>query len=198
MNSRTITDYWNIASRPDSQFDGDIQRFLSMFTGVERWKGETVPDKIGTVKLTQAVVLFPEHEHLVWGHLPPNMPMSPGSMVIAEPTNSKAMPRDILVGRLVTPLWGDRWVPMTVVNPTNKEITLKGNGKRADVFPCIASEDFEIFLGLHITPVESKLDVSCNSSPVDHIAISLLNLGLGDIDINQSQISDDCKSKISL
>lgn len=68
--------------------------------------------------------------------------MSPGSTVIIELTNSKAMPQDILVGRLVTPLWGDRWVPMTVVNPTNTVITLKINCKIADVFPCIASEDF--------------------------------------------------------
>ncbi|KAI2646029.1 Methylcytosine dioxygenase TET1 [Labeo rohita] len=191
------SDYWDIASRPDNKFDGDIQRFLSMFTGVERWKGETVPDKIGTVKLTQAVVLLPEHEHLVWGRLPPNVPMSPGSTVIVEPTNSKAMPRDILVGRLVTPLWGDRWVPMTVVNPTNKVVTLKRNSKMADVFPCIASEDFEIFQGLHVTPVESKPDDSRNSSAVTHIDKNLFNLGLGDIDINWSQISDDCKSKLT-
>ncbi len=194
---KSDSDYWDIASRPDNQFDGDIQQFLSMFTGVERWKGEAVPDKIGTVKLTRAVVLLPEHEHLVWGRLPPNVPMSPGSTVIVEPTNSKAMPRDILVGRLVTPLWGDRWVPMTVVNPTNKVITLKRNCKIADVFPCIASEDFEIFQGLHVTPVDGKPDVSRDSCPVNHIDKSLLNLGLGDIDINWSQISDDCKSKLT-
>lgn len=190
-------DYWDIASRPDNKFDEDVQQFLSMFTGVERWKGDTVPDKIGTVKLTQAVVLLPKHEHLVWGRLPSNVPMSPGSTVIVEPTNSKAMPRDILVGRLVVPLWGDRWVPMTVMNPTNKVITLKRNSKMADVFPCIASEDFEIFQGLHITLVENKSDDSCNSCAADHIDKNLLNLGLEEIDVNWSQISDDCKSQLT-
>lgn len=103
---KSSSDYWDIAIRPNDQLNGDIQQFLSMFMGVERWKGETVPDKIGTVKLTQAVVLLPEHEHLVWGRLPPNVPMSPGSTVIVEPTNSKALPRDILVGRLVNTTLG--------------------------------------------------------------------------------------------
>lgn len=67
-----------------------------------------VPDKIGTVKLIQAVTLLPKHEHLVWGRLPATVPMSPGSTVVVEPTSSRAMPRSVLVGRLVTPLWGDR------------------------------------------------------------------------------------------
>ncbi len=62
------------------------------------------------------------------------------------------------------------------------------------MFPCIASEDFQ---GLHVTPVEGRTAVSCNSCPVNHIDKSLLNLALGDIDINWSQISDDCKSKLT-
>lgn len=194
---KSSSDYWDIASRPDHQLNGDIRQLLSMFTGVDRWKGETVPDKIGTVKLTQAIVLLPEHEHLVWGRLPANVPMSPGSTVIVEPTNSKALPRDILVGRLVTPLWGDRWVPMTVVNPTDKVVTLKRNCKLADVFPCIASEDFEVFSGLHIAPVTNKSDVSCTSCPVNQKDDSLLELGLGDINIDWSQISDACKSELT-
>lgn len=190
-------DYWGVASRPDHQLNGDIQQFLSMFTGIERWKGETVPDKIGTVKLNQSIVLLPEHEHLVWGRLPANVPMSPGSTVIVEPTNSKAIPRDILVGRLVTPLWGDRWVPMTVVNPTNKVITLKRNCKLADVSPCIASEDFEIFQGLHVTSAQDKSDTSSVSCPVNQIDKSLTEVGLGDIDVDWSQISEDCKCKLT-
>lgn len=89
---------------------------------------------------------------------------------------------------------------MTVVNPTNKIITLKRNSKLADVSPCITSEDSEIFQGLHITPitpVENKSDVLCNTYPVNKTDKSLLKLALGDIEINWSQISDDCKSKLT-
>ncbi|KAG1950297.1 hypothetical protein F2P79_010868 [Pimephales promelas] len=85
-------DYWSMASRPEHQSDPDVEQFLSMFTNVERWSGSEVPDKIGTVKLTQAVLLLPRHEHLVWGRLPTSVQMSPGSTVVVEPTNSKAMP----------------------------------------------------------------------------------------------------------
>lgn len=143
-------DYWNMASRPEYQSDPNVEQFLSMFTNVERWRGSEVPDKIGTVKLTQSVILLPSHEHLVWGRLPANVPMSPGSTVVVEPTNSKAMPRGVLVGRLVTPLWGDRWVPMTVVNPSDKAVKLKRNSKLADVFPCLAIEDLAASQGLHV------------------------------------------------
>ncbi|KAK0149499.1 hypothetical protein N1851_009770 [Merluccius polli] len=122
-------EYWDLASFHDHRSDPDIEHFLSMFTNVERWKGSAVPDKIGTVKLNQAVTLLPRHEHLVWGRLPAKSPMSPGSTVVVEQTDSKAMPRGVLVGRLVTPLWGDRWVPMTVVNPSDKAVTLKRNCK---------------------------------------------------------------------
>ncbi|XP_060760477.1 uncharacterized protein LOC132870694 [Neoarius graeffei] len=100
--------YWDIVSSYKHQSNPDIDHFLSMFTSVEQWKGQEIPEKVGTVKLTQAVTLLPRHEHLVWGRLPPNVPMSPGSTVMVEPTGSKAQPRGVLVGRLVTPLWGDR------------------------------------------------------------------------------------------
>ena len=84
-------EYWDLASFHDHQSDPEIGHFLSMFTNVERWKGSAVPEKIGTVKLTQAVTLLPRHEHLVWGRLPAKSPMSPGSTVVVEQTNSKAM-----------------------------------------------------------------------------------------------------------
>lgn len=143
-------DYWNMASRPEHQSDPNVEQFLSMLTNVERWRGSEIPDKIGTVKLAQAVILLPRHEHLVWGRFPASVPMSPGSTVVVEPTNSKAMPRGVLVGRLVTPLWGDRWVPMTVVNPSDKAVTLKRNCKLADVSPCLAIEDLAASQGLYV------------------------------------------------
>lgn len=119
----------NLTSRHGLQPDPEVERFLSMFTTVEPSRGTSCPEKIGTVKLTQAVTLLPQHEHLVWGKLPAQVPMSPGSTVVVEPTGSKTMPRGVLVGRLVTSLWGDRWVPMTVVNPSDKPVTLRRNCK---------------------------------------------------------------------
>lgn len=209
-------DYWDIASRHGHQVDPEIERFLSMFTNVERWKGCAVPYKIGTVKLTQAVTLLPRHEHLVWGRLPSNVPMSPGSTIVVEPTNSKAMPRGVLVGRLVTPLWGDRWVPMLVLNPSDKAITLRRNCKLADVFSCMAIEDLDVFQGLHVVAEEQQPDMRkplsrnlvsgkekqqpdalSSACPALRLNRNLSELGLGDIDIDSCQVSDACKSQLT-
>ncbi|KAK0134294.1 hypothetical protein N1851_030145 [Merluccius polli] len=108
---------------------------------------QELPDMIGTVKLRQSVTLLGKQEHLVWGKLSNNVPMSPGSTVIVEPTSSKSMPRNIMVGCVITPLWDDRWIPLKVTNLIAKPITLKRNSKLADVSPCLAVEDFEVFQG---------------------------------------------------
>ena len=55
--------------------------------------------------------------------------------------------RNIMVGRVMTPLWGDRWVPMKVTNLSDRLVTLKRNCKLADVSPCLAVEDFELLQG---------------------------------------------------
>jgi len=196
------SDYWDIASRHEHQSDPNIEHFLSMFTNVERWRGSAAPEKIGTVKLTQAVTLLPRHEHLVWGRLPANVPMSPGSTVVVEPTNSKAIPRGVLVGRLVTPLWGDRWVPMTVVNPSDKAITLRRNCKLADVSPCLAIEDLDAFQGLHAVSEKQKPDTerqipdaSSSANTSAQLTKNLSELGLSDIEIGQ--VSGACKSRLA-
>lgn len=69
--------------------------------------------------------------------------MPPGSTLIVEPTSSKPMSRNIMVGQVITPFWGDRWIPMKVTHMSDKPITLKKNAKLADVSPCIDMEDFE-------------------------------------------------------
>ncbi|XP_066524972.1 uncharacterized protein [Hoplias malabaricus] len=150
-------EYWNIASRHEHHSSPNIEQFLSMFTGVERWRGSSIPSKVGTAKLTQAVTLLLKHEHLVWRRLPASVPLSPGTTIIVEPTNSKAKPRGILIGRLVTPLWGDRWVRMTVVNPSNKAVTLKRNSKLADVSPCLAAEDLMFSKDCTSAPTSNNL-----------------------------------------
>lgn len=189
--------YWDILSRYQHKSNPEIDHFLSMFTSVEQWKGQEIPEKVGTVKLTQAVTLLPRHEHLVWGRLPPNVPMSPGSTVVVEPTGSRAKPRDVFVGRLVTPLWGDGWVPMIVVNPSEKPITLRRNCKMADVYTCLAIEDFNVFQGLHV--VSGKQQSGPSHSPCSGTQDTdiLAELGLADVKIDSSHISEGCKNELN-
>lgn len=134
-------DYWKLMSMSVHNQNDEHCKFMSLLSNTERWRGESVPEKVGTVKLKKCVTLEPQSEHLVWGKLPESVITSMGSTVIVEPTQSKSRPTQILVGRVITPLWGDGWVPLKVVNPTLKPITLKRNTKIADVFPCIAVEE---------------------------------------------------------
>lgn len=103
--------YWEMISSHTS--DPDCEQFLQLLSCSSRWLGPEVPDKVGTVKLQQAVTLLPQKEHIVWGKLPPSAPVSPGSTVIVEPTSSRSTPKNIMVGRVITPMWGNCWVPMT-------------------------------------------------------------------------------------
>ena len=89
--------YWKLIS-------SNTQQFLEMMVSLTRWRGEDVPEKVGTVKLIQAVTLLPKQDYLLWGRLPSNVPKSPGSTVIVEPTTSRCAPLGIMVGRVVTPL----------------------------------------------------------------------------------------------
>ena len=131
-------DYWRLLAAPVDMADGDCSQFLSLLSNSEKWRGGPMPDKIGTVKLRQSITLEPLREYHVWGKLPASAPLSVGSTVIVEPTQSRSRPRNVLVGRVVTPLWGDRWVPVNLINPSSKAVTLRRNCKIADVFPCVA------------------------------------------------------------
>lgn len=113
-------DYWKIISAGCKHSLLDYEHFLDMTSCTTRWRGDKVPDKIGTMKLPHAVTLLPQHEHLVWGRLLCNVPVSPGSTVIVEPCTSKTRPRDILVGWVITPMWGNWWVPMKMTNVSSK------------------------------------------------------------------------------
>ena len=161
-----------------------------------RWRGEELPDKIGTVKLKQSVTLLAMQEHLVWGKLPYNAPMSPGSTVLVEPTSSKSMPRNITVGRVVTPLWGDRWVPMKVTNLSDRPVTLKRNCKLADVSPCLAVEDFELLQGYSQidTAVPGPRHTPLSASGLEQ---RLRDVGLDNLDIRPCQTSPAGTGKLS-
>ena len=68
-------DYWKLISS-NTQVSSEGQQFLEMMASLTRWRGEGVPEKVGTVKLTQAVTLLPKQEYLLWGRLPSNVPKS--------------------------------------------------------------------------------------------------------------------------
>ena len=189
-------DYWKLISAGCKHSLLDYEHFLDMMACTTRWRGEEVPDKIGTVKLANAVTLLPQREHLVWGKLPSKAPVSPGSTVIVEPCSSKNRPRDILVGRVITPMWGDRWVPMKLTNLSSKPITLKRNSKVADVSPCLAVEDLDI--QQDSCKVEDRKAEQFGRQPASgaDLKTRLSDLGLNDLDIDLSHASPCSKRKL--
>lgn len=198
--SKRCPAYWNALSHPCLNDDQESERFLSMLAGMERWKGEEIPDKIGTVRCTSAVCLEPGREYLVWGKLNKSCVISPGSTVITEPTTSRSAPRHVLVARLVTPLWGDGWVPLKLINLSHQQVLLRRNAKIADLFACVALEDLE------------NLVLTCNDDPLfnctqrvdsrtcldrrEDLVKQLEHAGLGALDINSCEASEDCKNKL--
>ncbi|KAI7799059.1 hypothetical protein IRJ41_016640, partial [Triplophysa rosa] len=177
-------DYWRILSNSVSEPCSPCEQFLDVMANTCRWRGGDPPDRVGTVKLQRSVTLMARQEHLVWGRLPSNAVMSLGSTVIVEATSSRSMPRDILIGRVVTPLWGDWWVPLKVTNLSDKPVTLKRNRKLADVFPGLAVEDFDLLQGFS------------HASSVADLKQRLNAVGLDDINIDSCSVKDTVKEKL--
>ncbi|KAI2646524.1 enzymatic polyprotein [Labeo rohita] len=190
-----ISDYWRLVSNQTVEPMTGCEQFLDVMANTCRWKGSELPDKVGTIKLQQCVTLLARQEHLVWGKLPKNIPMSPGSTVVVEPTTSRCASRDIMIGRVVTPLWGDRWVPVKVTNFSDKPVTLKRNRKLADVFPCVAVEDFEIFQGLSRAEVFEKGSQHLSNSSAA-FRQRLETVGLADLDIQSCSVSHETREKL--
>ncbi|KAI3354733.1 hypothetical protein L3Q82_004566 [Scortum barcoo] len=190
---KITSDYWRLVS--SGNLLPECEQFLGLMANASRWRGEELPEKIGTVKLQQSITLLTRQEHLVWDKLPKNAPMSLGSTVIVEPTSSKSMPRNIMVGRIITPLWGDGWVPMKVTNLLDKPITLKRNSKLADVSPCLAVEDFEIFQGTS-QPEKDKQEKKYDNAEPAELKQRLQRVGLADIDIEKCHADQVGKEKL--
>lgn len=204
-------DFWEKVSLSDKMSGGD-ESLLQLLTTVDKWKDGVIPDKVGFVKLKHAVTLEPMKEHLVWGRLPSHKCLSAGSTVIVEPSESCTVPRTVMVGRIVTPLWGDGWVPVRVINPSCKPVTLKRNCKIADVSPCVAIEDFDADLydnsndnvkctvtrTVNQSDSSSKKSLTVNSeclAPRPSSSV-LCALGLQDIDVDSSNLSPFWKGKL--
>lgn len=152
-------------------------------------------NKIGTAKLKRSVTLQPLSEHLVWAKLPASDVSAMGSTVIIEPTQSKARPAQILVGRVVTPLWGNGWVPVKIVNPTEKLLTLKRNAKVADVSPCLSVQDLPETDCIHSSAqfTQSSSHVPRSEEEMSHI---LKDLGLQELDLSSCEVSLEWKDKL--
>lgn len=145
-------------------------------------------------------------EHLVWGRLPMGTVLSACSTVLIEPSAAACVNKQIMVGRIVSPLWGDGWLPMKIINPTSAEITLRRNSKIADVFPCIALEDFDQFsdtLTVHQNVGKVQSNSSCCSLTARSLCSNIIDvndklekLGLGTIPIGNCKVSLQCKEKL--
>lgn len=132
-----VTDiYWHLFS--SGNVLTEWEQIVHLLANSSPLRGDELPDMIRTVKLQPSVTLLAKQEHLVWGKLPKNVPMSPGSTVIVEPTSSKFMPRNMMVGCVIRTLLVDRWIPMKITNLTDRSITLKRKSKSVKVSPCLA------------------------------------------------------------
>lgn len=137
------SDFWGRVS--DSQGkNSDTGALIQLLCNVESWKGTDPPTKVGTVKLKYAVTLEPMKEHIVWGRLVSDKILSAGSTIVVEPSTARTAPRNVLVGRIVVSLWRDGSTPVKVINPSNKPVCLTRNCKVADVYTCMALEDFDV------------------------------------------------------
>lgn len=198
--------FWRFMGKPDAACQSDSSQFLRLLSNLERWRGESIPDKVGTLKLKNAVTLQPMTEHLVWGRLPTGTVLSAGSTVLIEPCTSPCVNKQIMVGRIVSPLWGDGWLPIKIINPTSTEITLRRNSKVADVAPCIALEDFDqsansFTVQQNVGKMQSSSSCysltarSLCSDPSD-VNEKLEMLGLSSIPIGDCEVSAQCKEKL--
>lgn len=189
--------YWKAVSAPCPPGDPESEQFLSMLAGLDRWRGDEVPYKIGTVRSNSAVCLEPGREYLIWGKLPKSTVVSPGSTVMTELTSCRSAPRGILVARMVSLLWGDRWLPLKLINTSNKPVLVRRNAKLADVFPCIALED----MGETDTSEVPLASCSLTTHPTEKGTSSanetLRSIGLSAIDMDACDVTVHCKSKLA-
>ena len=86
--------FWRVVGQPDVAGQEDNSQLLRLLSNLERWKGEFIPDKVGTLSSTT--------EHLVWGKLLPKTCISVGSTVVVGPSTSCYSNRQMVVGRVVS------------------------------------------------------------------------------------------------
>lgn len=195
----------------------DEGQLFSLLANVKRWQGSDVPDKVGTLRLKRAVTLEPMQEHLVWARLRNTQSVSAGSAVVIEPASACSVPRNIRIGNTVAILRKDGWLPVKVINPLPRPVTLRHNAKVADAFPCMALEDFETdeLVASAVPPSTLQQQVlrmdgnsegdntSADSLTIDSVpecngagSEVLRMLRLGDIDVDSPQLSPEGRVKL--
>lgn len=188
---QTVSDL-NTSSPVNGTQNCELPHLISLLSQTE---SNTAPVRIGTAKLKRSVTLQPMSEHLVWAKLPTLDASAVGSTVIIEPTQCKTRPAQILVGRVVTSLWGDGWVPVKMINPTEKLLALKRNAKVADVSSCLSVQDLP-----EPDRVQSSAQYMQSSSPAprseEEITRILSDMGLQDLDLSSCEVSLEWKNKL--
>ncbi len=138
---KNTDDYWKLISLPSGNGQNECLEFISLLSNTQRWRGDHVPEKVGTVKLKHCVTLQPRVNTLYGGSFLSTLRCL---WVVqcwwSPPSPNVSLNRSWSVESL-QPLWGDGWIPVKVINPTNCVLTLRRNAKIADVSPCIAVED---------------------------------------------------------
>lgn len=187
--------FWQALSSPTSA-DPECESFLSMLAGLDRWRGEEIPGKIGTVRCNSAVYLEPGCEYLVWGKLSKSAVVSPGSAVMTEPTSSHSAPRGVMVARLIISMWGDGWVPLKLINTSGSPVMLRRNAKIADLYPCLALEDIDDANAVDPFLINCHTRLSDDEAEVSPVSERLKSVGLDSLNIDSCDISDACKQRL--
>ncbi len=106
----------------------------------------------------------------------------------------------MLVARLVTPLWGDGWVPLKLINMSHQPILLRRNAKIADLFACVALEDMEDVLPIsNDVPLLSSSQVADSTTSLvggEELKEQLLRVGLGGLSIDTCEVSEGCRKQL--
>ncbi|RXN22815.1 interleukin-1 receptor accessory -like 1-A isoform X3 [Labeo rohita] len=164
--------YWNVMNRPETTGEPEIEQFLNMLSGINRWKGDKIPDIVGTAKLTQAVTLLPKQEHLVWGKLPLNTPVSVGSTIVIEPPKAQTHKKNIMVGRVIASMSAVEDLGAQSDHNVNEMVSVQSQSTVGGV-------------------VSDK-----ESCPVFKLHESLRELNLGDLDVDSCEVSFYWKSQL--
>jgi len=194
--------YWEKISQPVKGNSNDP--LLSLLSNVDRWHGDRMPKRVGTVLLRQCVTLEPQHEHIVWGRLKEEVPLSVGSTVMVDSSTSKSSPRNIMIARSVCPLWADKWIPVKVINMLDRPVVLRRNAKIAQVHPCLALEELEFIKHMSCESREVLQNVVQVHKPNEEDKMlptdceaELREIGLTQIDIDSCEVDDFWKRKLA-
>lgn len=90
----------------------------------------------------------------------------------------------------------DRGVPVRMLNPYDKPITLKKNSKVVNVSPCVALEDLELDSERSFTTVETQSQSLHDGSPDPDVRDILQKMGLSDLDIDSCGVSPLWKGQL--